>query len=75
MTEKAPEPTQEETPVTVAQAPGTNKGSGQFAVWDHDLGQFVSGASSKADADKARKALKAHNGAVTDGHKLETLEV
>ena len=66
----------DEQPVTVpAAAPGTNKGSGHFAVWDHDLGQFVSGVSDKAGAGKSLKALKGHNGAITDGHKLEVLEV
>jgi len=57
------------------QPPAPNKGSGQFAVWDHDLGQYVSGVSDKSTADKARKGLEDHNGAVTDGHKLETPEV
>lgn len=51
------------------------KGSGQYAVYDHDLGQYVSGVSDKATTDKARKALEAHNGAVTDDHKLTTVEV
>lgn len=71
MTEENTPPT--ETPVTVAQPPKGSSGS--YAVWDHDLGQFVSGVSSKSDADKAKKALKEHNGAITDGHKLETVEV
>jgi hypothetical protein len=57
------------------QPPARNEGSGQFAVWDHDLGQYVSGVSDKATADKARKSLEEHNGAITDGHKLETREV
>lgn len=57
------------------QAPEPNKGSGQFAVWDHDLGQFVSGVSDKKTADAARKDLEGHNGAITDGHNLETREV
>lgn len=57
------------------QPPAPNEGSGQFAVWDHDLGQYVSGVSDKATADKARKSLEDHNGAITDGHKLETREV
>lgn len=57
------------------QPPEQNKGSGQFAVWDQDLGQYVSGVSDKATADKARKGLEDHNGAITDGHKLETREV
>lgn len=63
------------SPEDVRTQPNTTKGSGQFAVWDYDLGQFVSGVSSKADADKARKGLEAHNGAITDGHQLGTLEV
>lgn len=64
-----------QTPEDVKTVPNTTKGSGQFAVWDHDLGQFVSGVSSKKDADAARKSLESHNGVITDGHKLETLEV
>lgn len=90
MTEQTPEGTQPPTTATqdppapdpdaqspedTQAVPNTTRGSGQFAVWDHDLGQFVSGVSSKADADKARKGLEAHNGAITDGHKLSTLEV
>lgn len=67
--------TENATEAPVTPEPPTNKGSGQFAVWDVDLGQFVSGVSDKATADKARKALSSHNGAVTDGHKLETREV
>lgn len=57
--------------------PAENQGSGQFAVWDHDLGQYVSGVSSKADATKASKAVaKAeHNGGPLEGHKLEVREV
>lgn len=56
--------------------PDENPGSGQFAVWDHDLGQYVSGVSNKATADKARRALSGgDDGAITDGHKLETREV
>lgn len=62
-------------PEDVRAKPNTTKGSGHFAVWDHDLGQFVSGVSDKSTADKARKSLESHNGAITDGHKLETLEV
>ena len=57
------------------QPPDENKGSGNFAVWDNDLGQYVSGVSSKADASKALKGLEAHNGAITDGHSLEVREV
>jgi len=63
------------TPEDVQAKPNTTKGSGHFAVWDHDLGQFVSGVSDKATTDKARKALKGMNGTITEGHKLETLEV
>ena len=63
----------DENPTTTP-TPGST-GSGQFAVWDEDLGQYVSGVMSKADADKARKSLGEHNGAVTDGHKLTTREV
>jgi hypothetical protein len=72
MSENPPETPPDEAPTP---EPGTTKGSGQFAVFDHDLGQFVSGVSNKADATKARKALNGHNGAITDGHKLEVLEV
>lgn len=71
-----PAPAEDTAPPEDTQAtPNTTKGSGQFAVWDHDLGQFVSGVGDKGTADKARKALEAHNGAITDGHKLSTLEV
>lgn len=55
--------------------PDENKGSGQYAVWDNDLGQYVSGVSDKATADKARKGLEDYNGAITKGHSLETREV
>lgn len=57
--------------------PEQNAGSGQFAVWNHDLGQFVSGVSSKSDANAAKKSLaKAeHNGGPLEGHKLEVREV
>jgi hypothetical protein len=73
---EAPGPdTEAQAPEDVRTVPSTTKGSGQYAVWDHDLGQFVSGVSDKATTDKARKALSGHNGAITDGHKLETLEV
>lgn len=57
------------------QPPTQNKGSGQYAVWDHDLGQYVSGVSDKKTADAAKKDLENHNGAITDGHTLETREV
>lgn len=53
-------------------------GSGQFAVYDVDLGQYVSGVSDKATTDKARKTLAAeadHNGLAVKGHTLETREV
>lgn len=79
MTEQAPEQTPEETPVTVPAAPGENKGSGQFAVWDHDLGQFVSGVSDEKTAKASVKTLKAdkaeHGGVPIHQHKLEVLEV
>lgn len=55
--------------------PEQNKGSGQFAVFDHDLGQFVSGVGDKATASQAKKDLEDHNGAITDGHELEVREV
>lgn len=62
-------------PEDIQAKPSTTKGSGQYAVWDQDLGQYVSGVSDKATTDKARKSLQAHNGAITDGHKLTTVEV
>lgn len=78
MAETEQEQLETETPVTVPAAPGSTK-SGQHAVWDHDLGQFVSGVSSKADAQKALKSLKAdkaeHGGLPIHEHKLEVLEV
>lgn len=57
------------------QPPEQNKGSGQFTVWDADLGQYVSGVSDKAGANAAKKELESHNGAITDGHTLEVREV
>jgi len=72
------QPTTVEQPTAVAKAPGST-GSAQFAVWDHDLGQFVSGVMSKSDAVKAVKRLKAdkaeHGGMPLHDHKLEALEV
>lgn len=62
-----------EEPTTQEKAPSID--TGQYAVYDHDLGQFVSGVSSKRDADAARKNLSGHNGVITDGHKLETRKV
>lgn len=59
------------------EAPEQNKGSGQFAVWNHDLGQYVSGVGDKATATQAKKDLAAaeHNGGPLKGHKLEVREV
>jgi hypothetical protein len=51
------------------------EGSGQFAVYDHDLGQYVSGVGDKKTATQSKKDLTHHNGAITDGHKLEVREV
>lgn len=65
----------ETTPEAPNPLPEPVKGSGQFAVWDHDLGQYVSGVGDKATATQARKDLGDVNGAVTDGHKLEVREV
>ena len=51
-------------------------GSGQFAVYDVTLGQYVSGVSDKATATKAQKSLASgKDGAITDGHDLEVREV
>lgn len=58
-----------------APLPEQNKGSGQFAVYDHDLGQYVSGVGDKDTATQAKRDLSDVNGAVTDGHKLEVREV
>lgn len=56
--------------------PEENAGSGQYAVWDVELGQFVSGVGDKATADQSMKDLgNAEDGAVTDGHTLEVREV
>ena len=57
--------------------PEQNKGSGQFAVWNDTIGQYVSGVGDKATATKAKKDLaKAeHNGGPLEGHKLEVREV
>lgn len=81
----APDPTQPLTtePDTTAlapedvrtQPPEQNKGSGQYAVWDQELGQYVSGVSDKAGAGAAKKSLEDFNGAITDGHTLEVREV
>lgn len=54
----------------------TAEGSGQFAVFDLDLGQFVSGVGDKKRADGMKKNLEAaHNGTPLEGHKLEVREV
>ena len=53
----------------------TGTGSGQYAVWDVELGQYVSGVGDKKTADAAKKTLKEHNGTVTEGHTLEVREV
>lgn len=55
--------------------PPDQAGSGQWAVYDHDLGQFVSGVGDKTTANRAKKDLAGLNGAITDGHKLEVREV
>lgn len=75
MTDTTPPGAQD--PGEPTQPPEQNTGSGQHAVWDHDLGQFVSGVSDKATAGQMRKDLaKAqHNGGPLEGHKLEVREV
>lgn len=54
-------------------------GSGQYAVWNDTLGQYVSGVSNKADADKALATFKDDggtiNGVPTKDHDLEVREV
>lgn len=87
MTENAPEaptqatPTEESvlSPEDVRHDPPTNKGSGQFAVWDSTLGQYVSGVGDKAGATASKKALEESesffNGAPLEGHTLEVREV
>jgi hypothetical protein len=49
------------------------------AVYDVDLGQFVSGVMSKSDANDAAKVLRADppegESRITDGHKLEVRRV
>lgn len=59
------------------QPPAENKGSGQFAVWDHDLGQYVSGVGDQATANASLDALQAssEDDRITDGHQLSVLEV
>lgn len=65
-----------DAPAQTRPTPQANAGSGQFAVYDHDLGQYVSGVSDKDTASKAAKDMgKASDGAITDGHKLEVIEV
>lgn len=55
--------------------PVTNEGSGRFAVFDHDLGRYVSGVTDKADATRAAKEMAKDEDAITNGHKLEAVEV
>lgn len=55
--------------------PEQNKGSGQWAVWDHDLSSYVSGVSDKDTATASKESLEQHNGVITDGHNLEVREV
>lgn len=57
------------------QPPPPNKGSGQFAVWDAELGQYVSGVGDKDTAAAAKKELESVNGLATDGHTLTVREV
>jgi len=53
----------------------TPEGSGRFAVFSPELGQYVSGVSDQDTADKAAKSMKADKEAITHGHKLEVREV
>lgn len=50
-------------------------GSGRFAVYDHDLGQYVSGVMDKSNATKAARDMAKDEEAHTNGHKLEAVEV
>jgi hypothetical protein len=65
----------DEDSTEVRQTPVTNEGSGRFSVFDHDLGQYVSGVMSKADATSAAKDMAKDKDATTNGHKLEAVEV
>lgn len=53
----------------------TAEGSGRFAVFSPELGQYVSGVMSKSEATKAAKAMKADKDAFTHGHDLQATEV
>lgn len=59
------------------QPPAENKGSGQFAVWDQDLGQYVSGVGDQATAKASLAELQgdADGDRITDGHQLTVREV
>jgi hypothetical protein len=59
------------------QPPAENPGSGQFAVWDQDLGQYVSGVGDQSTAEKALGDLQgeAEDPRITDGHQLSIREV
>lgn len=72
-----PDPDAQSPEDTQTQPPPENTGSGQFAVWNATLGQYVSGVGDKATATKMKKELgKAeHNGGPLEGHKLEVREV
>lgn len=74
----APDPTTTDEPTTT-QPPAENSGSGQFAVWDTDLGRYVSGVSDKRGAGAMRKELAGseayHNGSPLEGHDLQVREV
>jgi hypothetical protein len=65
MSEQSPEAT----------VPEENKGSGRFAVFSPELGNFVSGVMDKKAAEKAARDMKADEEAITHGHKLEAREV
>lgn len=75
MSQTPPENTPDEGTEPVKVIPNTTEGSGQFAVWDHDLSAFVSGVGDKKTAEASKKSLEEHNGVITDGHNLEVLEV
>jgi hypothetical protein len=55
--------------------PPENQGSGRFAVFSPELGNFVSGVMDKKAASSAAKDMKADKDAITHGHKLEVREV
>lgn len=70
------EPTETTSPEDTRPAPPPeNEGSGRFAVFSPELGNFVSGVMDKKAATAASKSMKADKEAITHGHKLEVREV